>query len=402
MKKVISLLVAVSIFLTACGGGSGDSSQGVTDTTVKVGNSIATSGALAPVGVPFKAGIEAYFKMINDGGGVNGRTIEYIHQDDEFDPVKGKAAMEKLVHDEQVFALVGHFGTPIVGATLDDLVNVGIPTVYFATGTGILYNENATGNERAMFPVQPVYPMEGRIMAAWADGKFEATKIGVIYTGDDAGKDLLEGIEKEAAESGIEVVSEQVVVGDADVSAAVTKINSENPDVIVVAAIQNTFPQIIKELAKQGNTADVITTYVNADPTMTAAVNADVNGSFDVYANTWIDLENSTGYSDYVEWIAQVSNEDFSSNAYAMTGWIAAHFFVEGLKAVGDDELTWENYIDAMESNPIQNPFGGEIDYANGARLGTGEMGLVKMNIEEGIGWENVEPVKSLEDIKGE
>lgn len=99
MRKKISLLLA-SLTLTMAFAGCGkkeEAAQGVTETSIKVGNSIATSGAFAPVGVPFKAGIEAYFKMVNEGGGVKGRKIEYVHQDDEFNPEKGKAILDKLV-----------------------------------------------------------------------------------------------------------------------------------------------------------------------------------------------------------------------------------------------------------------------------------------------------------------
>ncbi len=419
-KSAISIALASSLVLTSCGGssepaaaGSGDAApsgdapkaevqyaQGVTDTTITVANSCAVSGAFAPVGVPFKAGIEAYFKMVNDGGGIDGRQIEYIHQDDEFAPEKGKAALEKFVNDEEVFAIVGHFGTPIVGATLDDLKSYGIPAVYFATGTGILYNEEATdGNGRNIFPVQPVYPMEGRIFSTWAKGKFDAKKIGVIYTNDDAGKDLLRGIEQEAATLGLEVVSEQVNVGDVDVSAAVTKINSAGVDMIAIAAIQNTFPPVAKELAKQGSTAPVITTYVNADPSMTAAVAAEVGDKFPIYADTWVDMNQAENLATYREWIAKVSTEDFSSNSYAITGWIAAHYFVEGLRRIEGQDITWENYMAAMESAPVQNPFGGLIDYSNGQRLGTGEMGLVKMDPSTDLGWTSEEPIKSMEEM---
>ncbi|MFV0440448.1 MAG: ABC transporter substrate-binding protein [Lachnospirales bacterium] len=429
MKKIVksatSIMLASAMFLTSCGGSSDTSSsegadtgsessdaeevvevqydQGVTDDTVKVGNSIAVSGALAPVGVPFKAGIEAYFKMINDGGGIDGRQIEYVHQDDEFSPEKGKAALEKLVHDEEVFAIVGHFGTPVVGATLSDINEIGIPTVYFATGTGILYNENATeGDGLSTFPVQPVYPMEGRILSTWAKGKFEGESVGVIYTNDDAGKDLLSGIEKEAADLGLEVVAEQVQVGDVDVSAAVTKINDADVDVVLVAAIQNTFPQVVKELAKQGNDAPVITTYVNADPTMTESVATDVGDKFEVYADTWVDVTQEDSLATFGEWVSQVSSEDFTSNSYAMTGWIAAHFFCEGLDRLDDQDITWENYIAALESEPVKNPFGGYIDFANGARLGTSEMGLVKMDPTSPLGWADEEAIQSMSDMLGE
>jgi len=175
MKKIISMLASLALVasLAACGEKTEtpaetpgetpaetpaetpeeneDPAQGVTDTAIKVGNSAATSGAYAPVGVPFNAGIEAYFKMINDAGGVDGRKIEFVHIDDEFDPVKGKAALSTLVEDEEIFALVGHFGTPVVGATIEDVKEYGIPAVYFATGIGQLYNDKAEGKEYSLY-----------------------------------------------------------------------------------------------------------------------------------------------------------------------------------------------------------------------------------------------------------
>ncbi|MEW9096513.1 MAG: ABC transporter substrate-binding protein [Clostridiaceae bacterium] len=404
MRKKISLLLATlmvaTVALTGCGKEI-EKAQGVTDTTIKIGNSAATSGALAPVGVPFKVGIEAYLKMVNEGGGINGRKIEYVHQDDEFNPEKGKAALERLVNDEKVFALVGHFGTPIVGATLNDIKEKGIPAVYFATGTGILYNEKAEGNERCIYPVQPVYPMEGRIMATWAKGEFKASKIGVIYTNDDAGKDLLKGIQQEANTlGGLTVVDEQVAPGSEDVSAAVSKIKNENVDIVIIAGIQGTFPQIAKELAKQGNTKPALTTYVNADKTMTEAVTSTVNDKFDIYAHAWVDAT-KPAMDEYRKWVKEASSEDFSNNAYAMTGWIAAHFFTEGLRRVSDKELTWESYMDALESSPIENPFGGSIDFSNGKRLGTQEMALVKMNEKNPTGWNPYIGFRSMEQILG-
>lgn len=306
-----------------------------------------------------------------------------------------------MINDEKVFALVGHFGTPVVGATLNDIKEAGIPAVYFATGTGILYNEYATGNDRVAYPVQPVYPMEGRIMAAWAKGEFKASKIGIIYTNDDAGKDLLKGIKQEAERMGnLAVVEQQVPPGAENVSAAVTKLKDENVDVVIIAAIQGTFPQIAKELGKQGMDKPAITTYVNVDQRMTEAVKADVSGKFDIYGNAWVDMTKPEMES-YRKWIKETSNEDLSSNAYALTGWIAAHFFVEGLKRVEGD-LTWESYMNALESAPIHNPFGGEIDYSNGKRLGTQQMSLSKMNPDTAQGWEPYLGFKGIDEILGQ
>lgn len=418
MKKfkkslIILLVLALMLPFAACGkkdeapakgeekGESNEAvevAQGVTDTEVLVGNSAAVSGAYAPVGAPFNGGIEAYFKMINEEGGVNGRQIKFTHIDDEFDPAKGKAALQTLVNDRKVFAIVGHFGTPVVAATIDDLKEIGIPTVYFATGIRQMYAENAQGGEKCIFPVQPIYITEGGIMVSRAVGDFDAKKIGVIYTNDDAGKDMLEGAKKKAEELGIELVAEQVAAGATDVSAAVTAIKSADVDFIIGAAIQGTIGTIVKGLAAQGVDKDVITTYVNTANVIAEQVYGDIQGKFDVYSNGWVDLAADDGKALelYQKWV----DPQYADNVYAITGWIAGHYFTEGLKAVGDKPLTWENYIEAMGQQKIQNPFGGMIDFTEGKRLGTTEMNLSKVaDVQGAPGWELVKPLQSSEDI---
>lgn len=402
MKRFIALLmVFVMVFsLAACAkdGDATDWAQGISETEIVVANSAATSGAFAPVGVPFNAGIEAYFKKINDEGGIQGRNLVFKHVDDEFDPVKGKAALSSFVEDEKVFAIVGHFGTPVVAATLDDLKQYGIPAVYFATGIGQLYNEKAEGTDRNIFPVQPIYRTEGKIMVARAVGDFAAKKIGVIYTNDDAGKDLLWGAEQMAAEAGVELVVQQVAAGATDVSSAVTAIKEANVDFIVGAAIQATIPTIIKELAAQNVNKDLITTYVNVSPVIAQGVVNEIAGKFDVYGNGWVSFEGERALA--LEEFAKFTT-GYETNVYAMTGWIAAHFFVEGLKRV-DGVITWDTYMDALESAPIQNPFGGEIDFTGGLRAGTQEMNLSVINHDNLEGeWTPVKDLQSIDSILG-
>ena len=427
MKKLVSLLLAMAMVfgLTACTGNKPSNSQpadpsqnasqnmdpsqgadkmyaqGVTDTTIKIANSAATSGSYAPVGVPFNAGIQAYLNMVNASGGIDGRTIEFLHTDDEFDPVKGKAALQNFVEDEKVFAIVGHFGTPVVGATIGDLKDYGIPAVYFATGIGQLYADHATTNEEGynIFPVQPIYTTEGQIMVARGVGSFNATKIGIIYTNDDAGKDMLSGAESKCKELGIPYAAEQVTAGSSDVSAAVTAIKNAGVDFIICAAIQATMPTIVKELAAQGNTAPVITTYVNVSSAIPPLVSADIAGKFDVYGNGWVAYDDADALAQYQEWVSKI-DDSYNMNAYAQTGWIAAHFFCEGLRRIEGQDITWENYMNALENGGyIQNPFGGKIDYAGGLRAGTQEMNLAKINADVDGGWELVDGLQSMESL---
>ena len=206
-KKILfaSLLAAVAITATGCDTAT-NSKQGITEDAIYVGNTAATSGAYAMVGVPFNLGLQASFKVYNDAGGFNGKKVLLKHYDDGFDATQGLTYTEKLVEEDQVFALVGHFGTPTVGATVDYIVDKGIPMVYAATGVSGLYNEAAKGNEKAVMSVQPIYNSEGRVLLARAVAATEgnkglgATKVGVISTKDEAGIGMLDGIKTQAKE----------------------------------------------------------------------------------------------------------------------------------------------------------------------------------------------------------
>ncbi len=407
MKKAIALGLSIVMSLSILSGCAKKEkvAQGVTDTTIKVGNAAATSGAFAAVGVPFNAGIEAYFKTVNDAGGIGGRKLQFVHYDDEFDPVKGKAFTERLINDDKVFALVGHFGTPTIGATLDVLKESGIPTVYFAAGISALYNEDATTTEKgkALFPVQPIYVTEGRLIVARAIEEHKAKKIGVIYTNDDAGKDLLSGIENQVKKLGgsYSVVKEQINPGAADVSSAVLKMKNENVDVIVAASIQATLPTIIKGLISQGVSKPVFTTYSNADATTIgnfAADYAKTADKFPIYSNAWVDLGDKAAVDAFVKGMTDYGKKEYATNAFAMAGWIAGYFMCEGLKRTEGKTLNWENFTAAMESAEFKIPMGGTTNYAKGQRLGTQSMSLLKVN-DDGKSWKNVKPVESLTDI---
>lgn len=400
MKKIIfSFLLVLTIFtLAACG--KEKNSQGVFDDKVVVGNTVATSGSLSFVGVPFKAGMDAYFKMVNDDGGVAGRKIEYKQYDDGFDAATGQTYTQKLVEDDKVFALVGHFGTPTVGATQEYLDEIGIPRVYYATGISSLFQPNATGGAKGSFPVQPIYDAEGEVMVARVVNELKAKRIGVIYSNADDGKGILNGIKIKAAELKVEIVNTVQVASNAvDMSAAAQIMISSNVDAIIVAANQTPAATAVRALDDASNTIPVITSYVNADATWLTQV-ADAIDSFDIYGNAWIavDLE-----SDDYKTFAKEVGSTYAANSFAYAGWIAAATFVEGLKRVGKEPLTWDSFIKAMESKPVELPFGVVVDYANSRRVGTQAMSLLKASKVDGTpAWVVAKPIQTITEILGE
>ena len=416
-------------------------SQGVGEGKILVGNAAATSGAFATVGGPFNAGLEAAFKAYNDAGGFGeeGLKIELKHYDDGFDGAKGATYTEKLIEEDEVFALVGHFGTPTVEATLDTIKEKGIPMVYAATGVSGLFNEKAEGNERAVMSVQPIYDAEGQVLLARAVAKTEGNmglggkKIGVISTTDDAGKGMLNGIKLEATKLGISDITYVTTASTPGTNhgTPVQALKNAGCDVVIIAANQAPFAEIMSYFKTGGyDNVKVITSYVSANTDLAKSLvdSGAITETREAYATAWLDIADTyvyapdasntvgtglwAGYKIYDDTLGLPTFYDagvpgfseeywtvaeaifawglendptaawaLSFNSYALAGYIAGHMFIEGLDRVEEagKVLNWKNYIDAMESAPYDFPMGGAIDLANGARYGIQDLALNKL-----------------------
>lgn len=115
-------------------------SQGVTDDTIKIGTISLVSGAFAYIGQPAYDGLRACIERFNAQGGVQGRKLEIVAYDDQYDAATGKAIVERMVEQDQVFALVG-LGGNIVETSLDYLKEKGIPVINISSGLDSVYAE---------------------------------------------------------------------------------------------------------------------------------------------------------------------------------------------------------------------------------------------------------------------
>jgi ABC-type branched-subunit amino acid transport system substrate-binding protein len=414
MKKILLVLglFMFAMTLVACSGTEtseeAKNAQGVTETDIYIGNTAVTGGALGFVGAPFKAGMEAYIDMVNGNGGVlGGRMIRLVHYSDNFDGEQGLTYTQRLVEVDKVFAMVGHFGTPTVASTAEYLDTLGVPRVYYGTGTSSVYDEDAAGSPS--FPVQPVYEYEGEMMAARAHDTFGATKIGLIYTANENGFEIQTGLERVAEDLGIEVVSAQV--SGTDYSAAALAIQEADVDVIVLGMNQWAVQAALLTLQAVNNTKPAIISYVGADASVVEAVKG-VLGTFDVYANAWVNTVDDEGnitdeFELYQTEIAK-SHPEYLDNSFAIAGWIAALVFVEGLERMDENEpITWENLIEAMESEQFNYGLGSPLNYQDGQRTGTQIMSLLQMQVEgtgdDAVGYFVIsEDMASVEELVGE
>lgn len=429
MKKSIRIILALALIasmalaMVGCGPKDPKLAQGI-DTenhVITVGNTAATTRAFAGVGVPFNYAQEAYFWYFanhtdgyKDADG-NAYTIEMKHYDDGYDGVAGKTYTQKLVEEDKVFALVGHFGSNTVGATVDYITEQGIPMVYGVCGVSDLYN-----TERNIMTVQPIYDTEGQSMVATAfaskeAGGLGATKLGIISTTDEAGKGMLNGIKVEVQKLGKgSAVTYQEGAADAtDYSAQVTALKNAGCDVVIIAANQAPFINIANTFVTTSyENVAILTSYVSANyATMGGLVaTGAINATRNIYAGAWLvtgavpDPE-FKGWNDFVEYVKVMTlyakekgetlltvedptmgayialyfgNEEWAKdgvssyflNSYGMAGYVSANVFCQGLSRMSGKVLTWEAFIDAMEETAVNVPMGTSVSYMDGQRIG--------------------------------
>lgn len=369
-----------------------ETAQGVTDTTIRIGSMGALSGALAFISVPFVHGMEAYLKKVNDEGGIHGRKIELVVKDDEFDPAKSLQAMESLIYDEKVFAIVGQGGTPNVMATMDIVKEVGIPSVYFGSGAAALTTAGPN-----FFPVQPTYDYEGKLLTKFAIDHFKAEKIVVLYQNDDVGRDGLSGITQ-----ALEILNKKDAVAeegkiafgasDTDFAVQVQKAKNLDPDAIILYGLSGAAGGILKEMEKIGLNVPTLTTYSNADPSFANLIGpAAPNAILNLYATGWSAIDDLEKMEPYYEMQEKYFPGE-QINAFTTAGWVAAETFVAGLRNAGENP-TWESYIKGMESVKFTGGLTPKVIYGPGVRQGVSEMNLYQVKKDETSGTYTIEEI---------
>jgi branched-chain amino acid transport system substrate-binding protein len=160
------------------------------DTEIKIGNAMPYSGPASAYGTIGKVQT-AYFKMLNEQGGIRGRKITYISYDDAYSPPKAVEQTRKLVESDEVLLVFDSLGTPTNSAVHKYLNSKKVPQLFVASGA------TKWGNPKE-FPwtmgYQPPYQAEARIYAKYILAEKPQATIGVLYQNDDFGKDLLKGL----------------------------------------------------------------------------------------------------------------------------------------------------------------------------------------------------------------
>src|SRR4030088_604172 len=249
-SNFISLAAATALSLLATQGALAQKKYdtGATDTEIKIGNVEAYSGPASAYGVIGKTE-DAYFRMINAQGGINGRKINFISYDDGYSPPKTVEQVRKLIESDEVFLVFNALGTPTQNAVQKYHNSKKVPQLFLATGA-------SKWNDPKDYPwtmgFQPSYRDEDRIFAKYIVKTKTDAKVAVFYANDDFGKDYVAGLKEIFGDKSpsILVAEESYETTEPSIDSHIVKLKGTGADVFVNISTPKFDAQAIKKMAE--------------------------------------------------------------------------------------------------------------------------------------------------------
>jgi ABC-type branched-subunit amino acid transport system substrate-binding protein len=319
---------------------------GASDTEIKIGNIMPYSGPASAYASIGKAEA-AYFKKINDEGGINGRKITFVTYDDGYSPPKAMEQTRKLVESDEVLLVFQALGTPSNTATQKYLNSKKVPQLFVGSGA------SKWGDPQA-FPWtmgwQPTYQSEGRIYAKYILDKHPNGKIAVLWQNDDSAKDTLKGLREGLGDkAGMIVADKSYEVTDPTVDSQIVALKDSGADIFLTFTAPKAAAQAIRKVAELGwkpvfflsNTSTSVATVLrpagfdNAKGILSTAYLKDATDP------AWKDDPATKAWLAYMD---KYFPDGDKSNANNIYGYVAAQALVQVLKQCGDN-LTRENVM---------------------------------------------------------
>src|SRR6201995_3238700 len=224
---------------------------GASDTEIKLGQPVPHSGPGSLYGVLGRVG-EAYFQMLNEKGGINGRKVKFLTMDDAYSAPKAVEATRRLVEQEEVLALYGSLGTAPQTAVHKYLNSKGVPQLLLNTGASKWNNPKEFKWTMAGLPL---YPTEARILARHVVATKPNAKVGILYQNDDFGRDFLGPFKQVLADAGgtAKVIMEQTYdLTDPTVDSQLINLSKSGADVFYNITTGKATSQSVRRAAELG------------------------------------------------------------------------------------------------------------------------------------------------------
>jgi len=290
-------------------------------------------------------GADAWFKHVNENGGVNGRMIKYKMVDDKYEPPRTKNIVKRFVERDKCFAIVAPLGSAPTKAVIDYIVDKKVPLIGAGTGAA----KNVFIKSRYVFPLYPPYDLEGTDLVRFTRDVFGAKKIAVLYQNDASGKTHLAGIEVGLKKYGVEmVVSEGYEPKEVDVSSQVINMKASGADAVICSCAPEPAAKFYTERKKLGWDAPVVNVFFGKSPKVPELAGADaVEGVyFATIFREWTDPDPQIQEAKTI--LAKYYPEE-SPDAVHLWGFTGAQVFTEALKRMGSGDITRAALLDTLE-----------------------------------------------------
>ncbi len=320
---------------------------GASDSEIRIGNTGPYSGPLSNAS-PIPISMSAYFKMINDQGGINGRKITWISYDDAYSPPKTVEMTRKLVEQDEVLFIAGAVGTPTNSAVWHYMNQKKVPQLFVSTGA-TKWNDPKGHPWTMGFFVS--YQAEGRIYAAYILKNKPDAKVGVLYQNDDFGKDYLKGLVDGLGDKAASLIKVKTSyeTTDTTVDSQIVEMKAAGCDVLVTIAIPKFGAQAVRKVAEIGwkplHILNGIASSVGATLKPAGLENAkgiiSDNSFKDPTDPQW---RNDAGYQSWLAFMDKYYPSGDKTDQQTVYGHSIAATTVQMLKQCGDD-LSRENVM---------------------------------------------------------
>ena len=316
--------------------------QGVTNDKIVLGQAAVFSGPAAQLGIQMRNGIQSYFAAVNEKGGVNGRKLELVTEDDKYEAKEAPGASKKLIEEHKVFALLGYVGTPTGTEHIKVTAPAKVPLVGMFTGAEAL----RVPMSRYIFHVRASYYDETEKIVEQVlsvGGK----KIAVFYQNDGYGQAGLKGVELAMTKRNLKIDALGTVERNTiAVEDAVKKISAVQPDAVVMVSAYTSCAEFIRQMKKAGSAATFYNVSFVGSKALADALGDEGSG---VAISQVVPFPWGTSVPVVKEYQTAAKKAGFADyNFSAMEGFLTAKVLVEGLRRAGKN-LTREGFVDAME-----------------------------------------------------
>ena len=337
--------------------------QGVTDSTILLGQGAVFSGPAQELGIEMRNGAMAYFNYVNAQGGVHGRKIVLKSVDDRYEPDGAAAATRKLINEEKVFALFGYVGTPTFNAAAPILTEAKVPLVAAFTGAESLRDPL----NRYVFNVRASYYDETEQIVQHLTS-MGVNRIAVFYQNDAYGKTGLEGVTRAMKKRNMEIAGSTTVERNTvDVSKAIADMTKVKPQAVVMVSAYKSCAAFIREMKKAGMEPSFWNVSFVGSKALAKELDKEGRG---VQISQVVPFPWDISLPVVKEYQRLIAAEGKEINFSSLEGFISAKVMVEGLRRAGKNP-TREGLVKALESMDAYDVGGFKISYSPQSHRGS-------------------------------